>query len=74
MNEPAWYTSHQTLVDVASLACDNGELTTSEGVLDFFEKPWHYPELHKAWCAEVDRQKREDSAKRAAARASRPLS
>lgn len=40
-----WHTDHATLVSVATLAIDTGELSTASDVLAFFEKPWHFPEL-----------------------------
>lgn len=49
MTAVGWYSDSDTVLAVAYYAVDQGELTTANDVLAFFEKPWHYPELHDAW-------------------------
>lgn len=44
-----WHEDHQTLVDVAKWATDEGIFTTAEAVVDFFEKPWRWPEVYDQW-------------------------
>lgn len=44
-----WWNDHTMLISVAEQAIDDGELVHASDVLDFFEKPWHYPELHENW-------------------------
>jgi hypothetical protein len=44
-----WHNDHPTVLSVAQHAVDQGELHSAQEVIDFFEKPWHYPELLLLW-------------------------
>lgn len=49
LRPPDWHADHDTLVGVASHAVYLMEFTRPGEVVDFFEKPWHYPELYDDW-------------------------
>jgi hypothetical protein len=46
-----WWDNHDTLVAVARYGIDGGDFDTATEVVDFFEKPWHWPEVYEAWGA-----------------------
>lgn len=46
-----WYSSHTTLIEVARYGLEIGAWSTAEETIDFFEKPWNWPEVHTAWTA-----------------------
>lgn len=54
MSENNWALDPDVVLSVATWAVDMGEMTTAREVLDFFEKPWHWPEHHAGWQAEGD--------------------
>ena len=39
---PLWYSSHESLVNLAQHLLDAGELQTGEDMLAYFEKPWKW--------------------------------
>lgn len=52
LRPPFWWADPDVLVSVATHAVDVCEFTRPQSVVDFFEKPWHYPELYDLWAAE----------------------
>lgn len=56
----AWYTSHTNLVELASFLVDEGELSTPQQVVGFFEKPWHYSDEWLRYAATIDARKQEN--------------
>jgi hypothetical protein len=49
MTADMWYDDPDTVWSVAAYAHDQGQLCTAKEVLDFFEKPHHYGDLHYQW-------------------------
>lgn len=49
-----WWRNQNTCLAVAQWAVEVGELNTTDDLLHFFEKPWHYDELHAAWYVSPD--------------------
>jgi hypothetical protein len=49
MTTDSWWNDPDTVWSVAAHGVETYALPDAEAVLHYFEKPWHYPELHTAW-------------------------
>lgn len=49
LTEDNWTLDPDVVLSVATWAADVGEMTTAREVVDFFEKPWHWPEYFAGW-------------------------
>lgn len=54
MPDTRWFTSHQSLCELADWMNENGLFSNIDDVLHFFNKPWNYEDQWAAYIAERD--------------------